>query len=61
MRNTLSGSIIEMSDLGSIVRLKVDVGETFTTQITKLSFEKMGLNVGSKVFISFKASSVHLV
>jgi len=61
MRNTLSGSIIEMSDLNSIVRLRVDVGETFTTQITKLSFEKMGLNVGSKVFLSFKASSVHLV
>jgi tungstate transport system ATP-binding protein len=61
MRNSLGGRIVEVSDLGSVVRLKVDVGETFTTQITKLSFEKMGLNVGSKVFISFKASSVHLV
>jgi len=61
MRNTLSARIIEVSDLGPVVRLKVDAGETFTIQITRLSFERMGLNVGSKVFISFKASSVNLV
>jgi len=61
MRNSFDGRIIEVSDLGPVVRLKVDAGETFTIQITKLSFERMRLNVGSKVFISFKASSVHLV
>ena len=60
-RNTFKGRIIEASDLGSVVKLKVDSGETFTTQVTKLSFEKMRLNVGSVAFISFKASSVHLV
>jgi len=60
-RNTFKGRIIEVSDQGSIVRLKVDAGEIFTTQITKFSFEKMNLNIGSKVFISFKASSVHLI
>jgi len=60
-RNTFKGRITEVSDQGSIVRLKVDVGETFTAQVTKLSFEKMNLNIGSEVFISFKASSVRLV
>ncbi|MFQ6094546.1 MAG: ATP-binding cassette domain-containing protein [Candidatus Bathyarchaeia archaeon] len=60
-RNTFKGRIVEVSDLGSVVRLKVDAGEIFTTQVTKLSFERMRLNMGSEVFISFKASSVHLV
>ena len=60
-RNTFKGRITEVSDQGSIVRLKVDAGEIFTTQITKFSFEKMNLNIGSEVFISFKASSVHLI
>jgi len=60
-RNTFKGRITEISDQGSIVRLKIDAGEIFTTQITKLSFEKMNLNIGSEIFISFKASSVHLI
>jgi len=60
-RNAFRGRIIEVSDQGSIVRLKVDVGEIFTAQITKFSFEKMDLNIGSEVFIYFKASSVRLI
>jgi len=60
-RNVFKGRIIEVSDQGSIVRLKIDAGEIFTTQVTKFSFEKMKLNIGSEVFISFKASSVHLI
>lgn len=60
-RNTFKGKIIEVSDLGSVVRLKVDAGRIFIAQITRRSFEKMQPNVSSEIFISFKASSVHLV
>ena len=60
-RNILEGKIVEIIDLGSIVRLKVDVGKPFTVQITKRSFNEMELNLNSNVFLTFKASSVHPV
>jgi len=60
-RNILKGKIIEIMDLGSVVRLKVDVGRPFTVQITKRSFNEMGLNVNTDVFLAFKASSVQII
>ncbi|UCE96814.1 MAG: ABC transporter ATP-binding protein [Candidatus Bathyarchaeota archaeon] len=60
-RNVFKGKIYEVSDLGSIVRLRVDVGRDFVVQITKRSFIEMQLNVGSTIFLTFKASSVHMV
>lgn len=60
-RNVFEGKIFEISDLGPIVKLRVDAGKEFVVQITKRSFGEMRLNVGSTVFLTFKASSVHLV
>jgi tungstate transport system ATP-binding protein len=60
-RNMLGGAIVGLEDTGSIVRLRVDVGRVFTVQVTKKSFLEMGLNVGQKVYITFKASSVQLI
>jgi tungstate transport system ATP-binding protein len=59
-RNVFKGKIVEISDLGSVVKLKVDAGKDFVVQITKRSFVEMQLNVGSVVFLTFKASSVHM-
>ncbi|NWF86538.1 ABC transporter ATP-binding protein [Candidatus Bathyarchaeota archaeon] len=60
-RNIFTGKIVEILDLDSIVRLKVDVGKPFTVQITKRSFNDMGLNVNMDVYLAFKASSVQIV
>ena len=60
-RNIFKGRIAGISDLGSIVKLRVDTGKEFVVQITTKSFIEMQLNVGSTVFLTFKASSVHLV
>jgi len=60
-RNVLKGKIVEVYDLGSVVRLKVDVGKSFTVQITKRSFSEMGLNLNTEVFLTFKASSVQII
>jgi len=59
-RNVFKGRIVGVSDLGSIVKLQVDVGKRFVVQITKRSFNEMQLNVGSEVYMAFKASSVYL-
>lgn len=60
-RNVLKGKIVEISDFGSVVRLKVDVGKPFTVQITKHSFNEMKLNLNTEVYINFKASSVQIL
>jgi len=60
-RNSFEGRIVEISNLGSIVRLRVKAGRDFTVQITKRSFNDMQLNIDSKVFLAFKASSVQTV
>ncbi|HID17823.1 TPA: ABC transporter ATP-binding protein [Candidatus Bathyarchaeota archaeon] len=60
-RNVLSGKVTEILDLGSTVKLKVEAGRKFTVQITRRSFIEMGLNIGSKVYLTFKASSVRLI
>jgi tungstate transport system ATP-binding protein len=60
-RNSFEGRIVEVSDLGAIVRLRVKAGRDFTVQITKRSFNDMQLNIDSKVFLAFKASSVQTV
>ncbi len=60
-RNTLKGRITEISDRGATVKLKVDAGREFTVMITKKSFLDMKPSVGSKVYLTFKASAVHLI
>lgn len=60
-RNTFSGKIAEITDLGPVVKLKVKAGKDFTVQVTKRSFNEMQLNLDSSVFLAFKASSVQIV
>jgi len=60
-RNVFKGRIIEIFDLGPLVKLKVDVGKPFTIQITKRSFSELELNLDSEVFLLFKASAVQII
>jgi len=60
-RNSFEGRIVEVSDMGRIVKLKIKAGRDFRVQITKRSFNEMQLNVDSKVFLVFKASAVQPV
>lgn len=60
-RNSIDGRVTEISDVGSIVRLKVHARKDFVVQITKRSFADMTLNIDSRVFLAFKASSVQAI
>jgi tungstate transport system ATP-binding protein len=60
-RNVFKGKIIEITESNSLVRMKVDVGKAFYVQITKRSFNEMGLCLNAKIFISFKASSIQIL
>jgi tungstate transport system ATP-binding protein len=60
-RNTFPGKITKIIEQDGAVHLEVEAKETFRVQITKLSFHEMGLTLGSRVFLIFKASSVHVL
>jgi molybdopterin-binding protein len=60
-RNNYSGRIVSVEESGSIIKLRVDAGRIFTVHITRRTFIDMGLNVGSEVYISFKATAVELL
>lgn len=57
-RNQFRGSITGVNERNGVVMIEVDVGEVFSVQITRKSFNEMGLKLGEHLNISFKASSV---
>jgi molybdate transport system ATP-binding protein/molybdate/tungstate transport system ATP-binding protein len=59
-RNSFYGAITEVKNMGTIVRVVVDVGVPVVVALTKQSYEAMGLLCGVRVWIVFKASAVHL-
>jgi molybdopterin-binding protein len=60
-RNAFSGKITQIIEQDGSVHLEVNAGETFRVQITKVSFHEMELTIGSRVFLIFKVSSVHVL
>ncbi len=61
-RNSFKGKIATIVDAGTIFRIAVDVGidNPFIVAITKQSFDEMNLKTGGEVYITFKASAVHV-
>jgi molybdopterin-binding protein len=60
-RNVFQGKITKIIEQNGTVHLEVEAKETFRVQITNLSFHEMGLTLGTKLFLIFKASSVHVL
>ena len=58
--NSLSGTITQVADRGSVIYLTVSVPPDFTCLITRRSYEEIGLGEGMKVYITFKAAAVHI-
>jgi molybdopterin-binding protein len=60
-RNQYRGPIVGIEEKNGIVIVSVDVGIVFMAQITRKSYDEMGLSLGREINISFKASSVMLL
>lgn len=60
-RNMYKGRIVGIEENGPIIRLEIDAGRVFTAHITRRTLTEMALNVGSEVYISFKASAVEIL
>ena len=60
-RNMFQGKVTRMSQLGPLVRIEVDCGFDLLGVITKMSAEELGLDIGKKIYASFKATAVHTI
>ncbi len=58
--NNLHGRVLNIERRGPLVRLTVDVGVPFVAVTTQQSFESLQLEVGTKAYLSFKASAIHV-
>ena len=59
-RNSFLGKITKIIEQNHLVKLEVDIGVPLVITITRESFQDMNLNLGSKVYLTFKASAVKL-
>ncbi|MEM4156140.1 MAG: tungstate ABC transporter ATP-binding protein WtpC [Archaeoglobaceae archaeon] len=60
-RNNFRAIIHGIEELGAIIKLKLSIGENLlSAYLTKASFVDMNLSEGEEVFISFKATSIHI-
>lgn len=59
-RNKFEGKIVEIIEQGALIKLNVDIGEIIAVYVTRQSFFDLELNIGSNIWVFFKASAVHL-
>ena len=59
--NRLHGSITKIEDVNGSLRVFVDVGVALCAVITRTSYHKMGLNIGNRVWATFKANAVKVL
>ena len=59
--NRFSGTVSRVESLNGSLRIYVDVGVSLCALVTVRSFEGMGLNVGRQVWVTFKATAVHVL
>jgi len=60
-RNMFQGKIVKIAPFGPLVRIEVDCGLDLLSVVTKTSAEELGLDIGKKVYASFKATAVHVL
>jgi molybdopterin-binding protein len=60
-RNHVAGTVSEVTDLGATVRVRIAGKIPVTAIITRRSFFEMELNIGSRVYAFFKATSVDVL
>ena len=60
-RNTFAGLIIRKTISGSLATLTIDIGVEVTALVTVKSAEELSFDIGTPVYISFKATAVHLL
>jgi len=59
--NKVSGAITKLEEVNGSLRVFIDAGTQFCALITRRSYDNMGLNIGKKVWATFKANSIKVL
>lgn len=59
-RNSFAGTITDVADNGSMVRLTVDSGLPFIAAVTRQGWQSLGEDIGDTVYLTVMAQSVHI-
>ncbi len=60
-RNVISGVIIDMAPVRGGIEILIDAGVELAAMVTSRSVEILGLEIGSKIFASIKASAIRVL
>ncbi len=60
-RNSFVGEITRIVPFGALTRVEMDCGFPLVALVTKKSAEELELNKGKQVFVSFKATAIHII
>ncbi len=60
-RNMFEGPIKKMTSAGTLVRIEIDCGFPLVGVVTAKTVTEMGLETGSHLFASFKATAIHII
>ncbi len=60
-RNSLAARVMEVRDMGSLVRVTMDCGFPLVAHVTRASREIMGIRPGSEFTAALKATSLHVM
>lgn len=61
VRNRLSGIVVGITMSGADARVDVDCGFVVRARVTRRSVQELGVEVGSRASVTFKATAVHLI
>jgi molybdate/tungstate transport system ATP-binding protein len=59
-KNTFKGKVIKINKKVSMVEITVDIGVNLIVYVTYSSFNKMAIENNKEVFVTFKATAVHI-
>lgn len=60
-RNAFTGEISRLALSGALARVAIDCGFPLVALVTKRSAEELGLQIGKRIYVSFKATAVHII
>ena len=59
-RNSFPGTITDIVNNGMVIKVIVDAGIPFVSVLTRQGYDQLQLTEGEKVYLTFKASAVHV-
>ncbi|MDO9550211.1 MAG: tungstate ABC transporter ATP-binding protein WtpC [Methanoregula sp.] len=59
-RNSFKGLITDIVNNGMVIKVNIDAGIPFVSVMTRQGYDHLQLNEGEEVYLTFKASAVHV-